>query len=100
MQNLKNFREKENTPHNELMEDKMNFILKKNEILVLENNKLHNKISLLSGQIFELIKNFKKKILDFNNFALQESESFKKYKEEITNDLNSYLEKVLFKKIK
>ena len=72
----------------------MEFLAKKNEKLALENNKLVNKMSMLSGQIFELVKNFKKKILDFNNFALRETETFKNFKEEITRDLNSYIEKV------
>lgn len=81
-------------PHNKLLEDKVEFLSKKNERLAVENNKLVNKMSILSGQIFELVKNFKKKILDFNNFALRETETFKSFKEEITRDLNSYIEKV------
>ena len=95
-QKIKNLRDQENElPHNRLLEDKLDFLSQKNEKLALENNKLVNKMSILSGQIFELVKNFKKKILDFNNFALRETETFKKFKEEITHDLNSYIEKVL-----
>ena len=90
-------REKENVrPHNELLEDKISFLSNKNEKLILENNKLNNKVSLLSGHYFELIKNFKKKMFDFNKFALQETHSFQNYKDNVQNDLQTYLEKVLF----
>ena len=51
---------------------------------------------MLSGQYLDLIKNFKKKIDDFRNFAIQESDAFKLYKENIASDLNIYIEKVLY----
>lgn len=93
----KNMRDKENLrPHDELIEDKISFISNKNEKLILENNKLNNKVSLLSGHYFELIKNFKKKIFDFNRFAMQETHTFQIYKENVQNDLKTYIEKVLF----
>lgn len=69
---------------------------RKNEKLILENNRVNNKLSLLSGQYFELIKTFQKKICDFKSFAIKETESFSKYKENLINDLHLYTEKVIF----
>lgn len=93
----KNLREKDNfANNNNQLQDKILFFEKKNENLVLENNKLKNKISLLSGQYFELIKSFQKKILDFNNFATKETDSFNQFKENINNDLYLYIDKVYF----
>lgn len=81
-------------PSNELLEEKLSFVSKKNESLVLENNRLNTKVSLLSGQIFELIKSFKRKLLDFTSFAVQESESAKRFKEGVIEDMRVYTEKV------
>lgn len=90
-------REKENFGNNNnQIQDKILFFERKNETLVLENNKLKNKISLLSGQYFELIKSFQKKILDFNNFATKETDSFNQFKDNVLNDLHLYIDKVLF----
>ena len=94
--NNKNLREQDNSlADNQQNNEKLIFFEKKNEKLVLENNKLKNKISLLSGQYFELIKTFQKKIMDFNSFAIKESETFNQFKENISNDLHLYIEKVI-----
>ncbi len=71
-------------------------LTQKNEVLTFQCEKALNKVSLLSGQYLDLIKIIKKKISDFNVFAIKESESFQIFKRNIDIDLNIYIEKVEF----